>query len=539
MSDRSPEDEIVDEARKFSASMQAAMRRYAQAANWLERRRARREISLITRQEARDQQAARQRNLVYSEQAVDKFRVHALAVSQRANDPTVDHARRFRDQQVLVRHQADMRDLLLRNPHLTEVEKGIALDGLDAATTFPEFETGRLFNRAHKVKGIEALRYRAQVARTREATGIERATVFTEQARAVMSPPREREQIAQPFTSTRVQAEAIQGLRRAQLEWSVNGDTATARGRDELIGQWRQAARNAERAGLSTEQIEHEFANAEANSRYVAQVHSLNHPDAAWRHTYSYHPSETDAAAWADQQVRESNWVPGVQLRADVHKRGNRDAPLRFAQGGLKQVAARTGEWADRDRDRDSGRDLAGELDSLTTRHTLSIQHNADLADNNARLTRKLTAMTAERDQLLAERVSEHAVPERDSAPTRGEYEALVRKVDDLTEQYQQVDGARRTAVDDLSALRAEHAKVIGQLTAERDNARALADQRLRERDEAVAKVAEMTPPEQRLGAHPGDRNGPERPQPLKRPEMAGAPSNGAERPDIGDGFDR
>ncbi|WP_069166337.1 hypothetical protein [Nocardia altamirensis] len=168
MSDRSVEDELISQARQFSASMQTAMRRYAQASNWLERRRARREISLATRQEALEQHAARQRNLTYSEQAVDKYRVHALTVSQRANNPNIDHARRFRDQQVLARHQAHMRDLVLDNPHLTEVEKGIALDGLDAATAFPEFETGQLFKRAQKVKGIEALRYRAQVARARQ-----------------------------------------------------------------------------------------------------------------------------------------------------------------------------------------------------------------------------------------------------------------------------------------------------------------------------------------------------------------------------------
>lgn len=83
-------------------------------------------------------------------------------VAQRAADPTIDHARRARDAHGLAEHAHDVRGRVLSDrSQLTEVERGIALDGLDAATTYPAFEPGKLFNRSHRVKGLDALRYRA------------------------------------------------------------------------------------------------------------------------------------------------------------------------------------------------------------------------------------------------------------------------------------------------------------------------------------------------------------------------------------------
>ncbi|MFI2473880.1 hypothetical protein [Nocardia xishanensis] len=166
MSDQhSVEDEIVAEARKFSAAMRAAIQRHAQAANWLERRRASKEISRLVRQERRDQDQIRGHHLSGANQAVDRYRIHAQAVAQRANDPRVDHERRARDARALAQHRQDLGKQFVTDPYLTRTEQGIVLDGLDAATVFPEFRTGNLFARAHKVKGLEALRFRARVAR--------------------------------------------------------------------------------------------------------------------------------------------------------------------------------------------------------------------------------------------------------------------------------------------------------------------------------------------------------------------------------------
>ncbi|MEV6102815.1 hypothetical protein [Nocardia sp. NPDC051981] len=43
---------------------------------------------------------------------------------------------------------------------------------VDAATRFPHFELGNLFKGARKVRGLDALRYRAQVARAHAATAV-------------------------------------------------------------------------------------------------------------------------------------------------------------------------------------------------------------------------------------------------------------------------------------------------------------------------------------------------------------------------------
>ncbi|MEV6432941.1 hypothetical protein [Nocardia sp. NPDC051463] len=429
MSDRSVEDELISETRKFAASISSTMQRYTQASNWLERRKVRKEIQQAWRKELKQQALDRTHQLTWTAQGIESFRHHSAAVSARADDPSVDHDRRHRDTQALARRRNEMAEQILRNPHLTQVEQGIALDGLDAASVFPEFATGNLFGRAHKVKGIEALRYRAQVARVREAAGLERPAVVAQRVRAAQAstfgdpersgqPGRVAAERAvgamsspvEPVTPSR--AKAVQGLRRAQMEWNAQSEGATAQGRDYQAEKWRDAARTAERAGLTPAQIESEFANAEANSRYVAQVWSLDHPDGAWRRSYSHHPSEADAAAWMNQHVRESAWAQGAQLFADVHERGNHDAPLRTARGGPEHVAARAAMWTSTEshatntstREAAPTVDRDREFSALKDRHRLSIQYNNALVEQNSKLVKQAAAVSIERDQLLAQR---------------------------------------------------------------------------------------------------------------------------------------
>ncbi|WP_433193816.1 hypothetical protein ACQP1G_34225 [Nocardia sp. CA-107356] len=166
MTDRSPEDELIAEARKFGYAMKEMLRLHAQAGNWLERRRIRKQINLELRQQRRSEQADRENQLVWTQQMIDRYRAHSVAVTDRGGDPSVDHERRYRDSQALARHAGDLRARIVANGRLTKVEQGIALDGLDAATIFPRFEPGRFFTNAHKVRGVDALRYRAHVART-------------------------------------------------------------------------------------------------------------------------------------------------------------------------------------------------------------------------------------------------------------------------------------------------------------------------------------------------------------------------------------
>ncbi|MFG3620807.1 hypothetical protein [Nocardia sp. NPDC047654] len=165
MSDRSVEDELIAEARRFGHSLTHMLRLHAQAANWLERRKVRKQISLALREQRREAEVLRKHQLSWTTQAVDRYRVHVQTVATRANDPSVDHERRARDAHALAEHRDRLARGFIGNEHLTHTEQGIALDGLDAATVFPQYKTGNLFARAHKVKGLEALHYRARVAR--------------------------------------------------------------------------------------------------------------------------------------------------------------------------------------------------------------------------------------------------------------------------------------------------------------------------------------------------------------------------------------
>ncbi|MGV9676373.1 hypothetical protein ACWDSJ_13920 [Nocardia sp. NPDC003482] len=194
MSDRSVEDEILTEASRFGSAMVAAVQRHAQAANWLERRRARRDISRLVRDERRREERLRAQHLTWTNQAVDRYRAHADVVARRATDPAIDGEQRARDARSLAAHRDDLAEMFVGNERLTRTEQGIALDGLDAATMFPEYKTGNLFARAHKVKGIEALHYRARVAR--EIAAIRERTQAHQQHSTGHAPHVPREQYA-------------------------------------------------------------------------------------------------------------------------------------------------------------------------------------------------------------------------------------------------------------------------------------------------------------------------------------------------------
>ncbi|MEV0331891.1 hypothetical protein [Nocardia sp. NPDC050717] len=80
-------------------------------------------------------------------------------------------------------------------------------------------------------------------------------------------------------------------------------------------------------------------------------------------------------------------------------------------------------------------RDREEELSSLRQRHGLSIEHNGELTDRNADLTRQLATMIAERDQALAE-----------AKTLRGERDEAVRKLAERTPAEKRYGSAERQA---------------------------------------------------------------------------------------------
>ncbi|WP_068060343.1 hypothetical protein [Nocardia xishanensis] len=525
MSDQhSVEDEIAAEARRFSAAMRTAMQRHAQATGWLERRRARKEISRLVRQERRDHDQIRGHHRSGANQAVDRYRIHAQAVAARANDPRVDHERRTRDARALAQHRDDLAKQFVTDPYLTRTEQGIVLDGLDAASVFPEFRTGNLFARAHKVKGIEALRYRARVAREtvaiNERAAAERAQwqqeglddarrAHAEEALLARidaaQPDRHRYTAQAAWTDpdggvlTESRSFATEHTATAWLQGRIHGtswaegttlsvetrDTHNAakqyvdRGRPETVVGWLAAREAVLRERTLTGQVhredilaaQHEVENRgqaaqqdrepeqpEADLRFHGQVSYL--PEGADRVVYEFdaHTSKADTAAWIQQQVAQARPAPGTTVQVSAYEESSegRSDPLFWAAGRREEVADEVAQWridianvaAAREQDPDRGvsleqvvaeRDqLRGELDSLTQRHQLSIEHNGELTDRAATLEQQLTAMTAERDQL------------------RGQRDEAVRKLAERTPADQRYGSPERQAEQARQAARSE-----------------------------------------------------------------------------------
>jgi hypothetical protein len=427
MSERSVEDELMSEARKFAASMSMTLRRYSQAANWLDKRKIRKEITKGWRTELRQAERDRAHQLTWTAQSVEHFRAHSLAVSQRANDPSVDHDRRYRDAQALARHRNEMAERVLRNPHLTPVEQGIALDGLDSASAFPEFANKGLFDRAQRVKGREALRYRAQVARAREAAGLERPAV-------------------QPMRHVD-RAERTEQL-STQVVFGDPDRSGQGPRRDEREQQQRQVPAGAADAG-----------------RFRAVLGWTDRHGVTFTRSQSF-DSELAATAWM-----RSN--PGTMLTFGVSAHAqawdNRDdrAPLYSHSGEHRAVwaslAAREEALA---REQEAGRDgvsresqpvrveqaasaaesdttdLAREFSSLKDRHRLSIQHNNALTTRNGALVKQLSVVTAERDTATARLAA--LTTERDQL--LGERDEAVRELAERTPAEHRFGSAERQA---------------------------------------------------------------------------------------------
>ncbi|WP_054813382.1 hypothetical protein [Nocardia arizonensis] len=426
MSDPSVEDEMRNEMRQFSAAMRAAMAQHAQAANWLDRRKARKEISRLIRAEQREQDMLRRHQLAYTNQAVDRYRVYANTVAQRANDPRVDHTRRAADAAGLREQRDRLAATFVTNGHLTPVERGIALDGLDAATVFPEFETGNLFAGASRVKGTEALRYRALVAREVAAVR-ERSGLGAEQRRAAA--PRRVEQTPREQVEDALWAKA-----RAQRDEQARLDRIEASAPEP--NRYRATVASTDRTGVTSSKSE-SFGTEYAATRWMRsdpeQMLSLG--DRVHVQTWDSHDATAPLYSHSGRQRAVMASLTGrEQALARETLRQDAERPPREPDTARMQIEV--------DRDARPAAQVAAERDSLKKRLDLSIEHNGELTDRNADLTRRLTATTAQRDQQAAQLRDARA--ERDRL--RAERDEAVRKLAERTPAAQRYGSPERQA---------------------------------------------------------------------------------------------
>lgn len=185
----------------------------------------------MVREQTRAAEQARALEVQNTALAIETYRQHSALVSERSRDPGTHPDRRAHDREALTRHHDQLKKHVLQADLLTPVEQGIALDGMTAATTFPEFKLGKLFGKARKVKGMDALRYRAQVARAYAETGIERPSAYRTPPSAQPQPDAEQrlaevEKQLKVLTADRdQQARQVQVLQRGLDAVTTDRDT--------------------------------------------------------------------------------------------------------------------------------------------------------------------------------------------------------------------------------------------------------------------------------------------------------------------------
>ena len=328
-------DEITQHASRFSAQLTQALGQLSQATGWLERRTMRKRIRKMVTDEQRQREQMRQAELAGVAKAMETYRLHSISTTSRALDPNVAPQQRERDRAAMIRHYSDLEDRVLRSSALTTIEQGIALDGMAAATTFPEYRLGNVFGRAGRVKGVEALRYRAQVARAQAAAGIERRPAY------VRPPSPQRRAGVSGYTTEQV--DAIQAIRRSQAtdRWGPLPQHRDA--------ERQHAAQWASEVGLSPDEITREFNHSALNSQVAVQVNgrALNGSSAAY---IGLHPNEPEAAAWARenfgdyaQDMREAIGEPH-EVRVTATSRDSIE-PLFHSEGHPGFVADELTEW--------------------------------------------------------------------------------------------------------------------------------------------------------------------------------------------------
>lgn len=477
MSERPVEDEIIAEARNFGRALMALASQHGRAVSWLEQRRIRKEISRALRQQRQAEFLDRQKQLMWTEQSVDRYRAHAYAVALRSNDPRVDADRRARDQVSLRSHAVDLQARVLNGRSLKPVEQGIALDGIAATTAFPGHDRkGSLFAGARRVKGINALRYRATVARTREALPQQLAEVREQHRQLTVAPSAADRPQATVKQATPQQLEAaVQELRRAQLDWDLNAADASPaelRGYDRKV---QTAARAAAGVGVSQKRIDWERAHAVENSKFAASVYSLRPGGTETQVTQTLHPNQRQAAEWTDRTVRSTNWVPQVALKAVIHERGAQ-APAHVADGTYEQVSARTGSWVPSQQRENAETPASAPQPSPDADRLAEVERQLkDIAEDRDRLSSKVTTLQKGFDSVAAARDD-----------MRSKLDAAEGRISELTNRNQrlaaEIDEVRRDQPN------------IEQLRAERDRFKT-------ERDEAVARLTEQTSPRERFGS--------------------------------------
>ncbi|MEV6297758.1 hypothetical protein AB0M41_47250, partial [Streptomyces sp. NPDC051896] len=389
-------------------------------------------------------------------------------------------------------------------------------DGLDAATVFPEFKTGNLFARAHKVKGLEALHYRARVAR--EAVSINRSADRERQewqqgldaahranaedallARIDAAQAHRHRYTAQmtwtdpdggTLTESRsfaTEHTATEWLQRnvGRTSWS-DGTTLQVETRDTLnaakqyVDQGRPetvagqlAAREAvlrertlagqvhrEQVTAQTREAAQEQEQQAEELRFASTVTYLPQNANQVVHERGAHATEADSARWTAQQLAVIRPAPGTTVHvaaSETSSEGHED-PVFRAEGGRSMVADEVTQWQESIERVSSAQERDGQQQPASVVQIMAERHR--LAEDLAQRGREIEQLSGElvdaveRNNQLAAQVSER---DKKLAELTTRHGLSIEHNNDLTEQ-----NARLTR--QLTKVKAERNDVVSAL---------------------------------------------------------------------------
>ncbi|MFF0633492.1 hypothetical protein ACFYTS_13435 [Nocardia sp. NPDC004151] len=400
----------------------------------------------------------------YTKRVADYRSEHAIAQFQRENDPLHTDQDTAADTERLdamrLRIEESLGTSALRIEHRGQVV--MALDRAARAPYTMDASFNAVFTpmtdrdrREARVAAVESEQWVS--ARTQEWDRRVASMTVDQPARPTQAPQLDQPQPPAPRSVSPVaqevaidqdfaRANAIQQIRHVQYTWLH--DKASGRARDPYgeIAR-RQAAEQAQRAGMTTEQVRWEFANAEANSRCQVSL-TASSPDGSAQGMRGYFATEAEAAAWTHDTVRFNQWTPGTSLAVRARETGRRH-PFYIAEGNQIDIGASVEDWH-----RDLNPDKAQPPDKdRKVEKTGTGTGSDDLERRVSMLQRGLDAVTADRDY-----------HKKDLESVRGQLDTVKNAQLGLNQELRDLRGDLDTARADRDRYRGERDEAVDKL---------------------------------------------------------------------------
>ncbi|MFE3080895.1 hypothetical protein [Nocardia tengchongensis] len=402
----------------------------------------------------------------YTKRVADYRSEHAIARFRRENDPLhTDHdviADTERLEAMRLRIEESLGSSALGIEHRGQVVMALdratrapfTMDASFAAVFTPMTDRDQRDARAAAVESEQWVSARTQEWDRRVASmTVDQPTQPTQQGQPQSPALQPASHVAQEVAIDRdlARANAVQDIRHVQYTW-LRDQAAGGRGRDPH-GEHarRQAAERAQRAGMATEQVRWEFANAEANSRCQVSL-AAGSPAGSQQLMRGYFATEAEAAAWTNDAVRFNSWKPGTSLAVRARETGRRH-PFYIAEGNQVDIGASVEGWhrdLNPDKAQPPDKDRKVEKPGAGT-------GSEDLERRVLMLQRGLDAVTADRDN-----------HKKDLESVRGQLDTVKNTQLGLNKDLRDLRGDLDAARADRDRYRGERDEAVDKLRSER-----------------------------------------------------------------------